>query len=802
MQLREQYEFAQIFKGAELGRGQLVHHDLKTGKKESTYIHHKIDFQSHIKGTNSQGLSPVNERKRSCRWIVIDVDDEIEAKKLTNEVWSLDTLLFPFKSLNGRWHVYLFFNDWINVEEAKKRAKEIENKLLFLGYKVDTGHTLPKGYNLDQLKCGHWIYLPYSNGKNVCYSPIGNPLTLEQFQFRFKLRKHPLLAGVIGMKSGQGGRAKALLNCGIYLKHIKVDTDLYEINEHLGDPLKRQDIPHQIKSADKEEYDLEYLNSHLKHYSKENTGAGVLDNIGEEAIADAKVLKKLFDILIYVKSDDRFFDRTTGTEYKKDAINIAYAKVFKGKGGSVVKHFGLSPDAKIVESMVYRPDLYKEEDGLYQIIEDDQKLQHINIYRPSDCVSIPALTPQQKEVLELFFKLIEFLIPDDNERNWVLDWLSTILKFPGRKIRHSVLIYSKHFQIGKSSLFKLIMKILGEHNCSIIGPKQATDKGKGFLVDKQVVLIDEIKSTGKWEERNTILNILKPLMTEEIHDVRPLFKDWKTVYSTTNFFLFTNYADAVSVSQEEARYTVIENLEDRLEEEFYQDYWNALKDGELAGLVKHFLEKRTIKDYDHLKEDEKENGKPLIPLFKAEGVCLRTDALVKMSEAGEHETYRNIKELMEEGTEPFHQDLVSIKQLQDILKDKNQGSRLNEIKFALDKLGAKKIGKAKHNASGRTPTIYAVPFDDKQRIDEETQNYYTNKLTANDCVNSYWLPVAYMTWNVEEHKAHKILENQKKIGRESSLTSYKFKGEAKDQSNFINKPTIKLDVIETKRSNY
>ena len=69
MQLREQYEFAQIFKGAELGRGQLVHHDLKTGKKTSTYVHHEIDFESHIKGTNSQGLSPVNERKRSCRWI-------------------------------------------------------------------------------------------------------------------------------------------------------------------------------------------------------------------------------------------------------------------------------------------------------------------------------------------------------------------------------------------------------------------------------------------------------------------------------------------------------------------------------------------------------------------------------------------------------------------------------------------------------------------------------------------------------------------------------------------------------------
>ena len=746
--------FSEIFKGAELGKGVLVHHNLETGKNQSTYVHHKIDFKKHTEGSSTQGLSPINESKRSCRWIVIDVDDDLDPKKITKELWELDTLLFPFVSLNGRWHVYLFFNDWIDVEEAKKKAKELENKLLFLGYKVDTGHTLPKGYNLDQLKCGHWIYLPYSNGKNVCYSPMGNPLTLEQFEFRFKLRKHPLLAGVIGMNSGQGGRAKALLNCGIYLKHIKVETDLYEINHHLGKSLDKKEIPHQIKSADKDEYDLEYLNSHLKHYSKQNTGAGVLDNVGEEAEAVTEVQKNLFDNLIYVKLDDRFFDKTTGTEYKKDAINVVYAKTFKGKRGSVVKHFGLSPDAKIVESMVYRPDLFKEEDGLYQIIEDEQKLQHINIYRPSDCVSVPALTVQQKSVLELFFKLIEFLIPDDKERNWVLDWLSTILQFKGRKIRHSILLYSKFFQIGKSSLFKLIMKILGEHNCSIIGPRQATDKGKGFLVDKQVVLIDEIKSTGKWEERNTILNILKPLMTEELHDVRPLFKDWKTVYSTTNFFLFTNYADAISVSKDEARYTVLENLEERLDDEFYQDYWRNLKDGELAGLVKHFLEKRKIKEYEDLKEDEKEDGKPTVPLFKAEGTCYRTDALKKMAEEGEHETYRNILELKEEGAEPFHQDLVSITQLQTVLKDKNQGSRLNEIKIALDKLGGEKIGKAKHTASGRTPTLYAM----------DNQSHYKNKLTANDCVNSYWLPMAYAQWNIEEHKAHKIQENQKKMG--------------------------------------
>ena len=78
--------FSEIFKGAELGKGVLVHHNLETGKKQSTYVHHKIDFKKHTEGSSTQGLSPINESKRSCRWIVIDVDDDLDPKKITKEL--------------------------------------------------------------------------------------------------------------------------------------------------------------------------------------------------------------------------------------------------------------------------------------------------------------------------------------------------------------------------------------------------------------------------------------------------------------------------------------------------------------------------------------------------------------------------------------------------------------------------------------------------------------------------------------------------------------------------------------------
>ena len=36
-------------------------------------------------------------------------------------------------------------------------------------------------------------------------------------------------------------------------------------------------------------------------------------------------------------------------------------------------------------------------------------------------------------------------------------------------------------------------------------------------------------------------------MTDEMHDARPLFKDWRRVYAVPNFALATNFSDAMAM---------------------------------------------------------------------------------------------------------------------------------------------------------------------------------------------------------------------------------------------------------------
>ena len=171
--------FAEIYQGCTTERGILG--GIVNNKKKAWVEPNPFDYKAHLEGKQTQGLSPVDVSKRSCRWLAFDVDQDVDTLKFCQSIWKLDNQLFPFRSLSGRWHIHYILDDWTPVDECVKLRSQIEKKIKSLGYIVDTGHSLPKGFDLEKEKPGCWIFLPYSNGKNICYSPRGNPLSLEQF---------------------------------------------------------------------------------------------------------------------------------------------------------------------------------------------------------------------------------------------------------------------------------------------------------------------------------------------------------------------------------------------------------------------------------------------------------------------------------------------------------------------------------------------------------------------------------------------------------------------------------------------
>ena len=693
--------------------------------KEDKYIPlTKEAYSIHTDFDNPKGIGVCPNINGYCKFTTIDIDNpRVNIKKLNQRIQILGLPLVLYKSKSKGAHLVMEFKELVEVKKALKVMKIFQKVLDCWSLKVKPGvepvqvmpEIFPKGDNR--------INLPYFyyNGEitRKALGPKDEELTVYEAHERAELLRQDNtsinLYYLLGTK-GINGQYDINFNVALYYKRREPENWkelLKKFNEeHIVPPTEDKWIEHIVSSHDKKDYDWQ------KELGKKEPSAHDLFYENEQT--------EFFKNVWYVKKDDRFWDNSTNDEYKKEAINIAYGKIFEAP---VVKKFQSNPNAIIVERFVYRPDLYKPGE---KIIEENG-LKYINTYWPSDLESIKP-TP---DLIRPFFVLLSFLVPNKIEREWLLDFLCTIVQYPGRKIRHSILIYSKEFQIGKSSLFKLIMKVLGLHNCSVIGPNQATDKGKGFLVNKQLVLIDEIKSKDDWGERNTLLNDLKPMMTEDLHEVRPLWKDYRTVRTCTNYFLFTNYENAISLPQNEVRYTVFENLSKRMEDKFYADFHKQLKEGLLANVVKYYLQKRTISEN-----------------FKAEGTNLKTKALAKMSEEGAHETYKEVKRLMTERSAPFEQDVVSINEVWAHLR-KNNGvrGRSNELAKAMEKLGCVRLGDgARHVHSGRYPTLWAV----------RNVEFYLSK-TTKEVTDDYWIPLDCLAWGIREAEIGMINSHLKEV---------------------------------------
>ena len=715
-------------------------------KKDATYDYQHINWEEHFKGEKYLGLSPVkivqngNGRKGLCRWIGWDLDFQQEPEKFCRAIFKIDNELFCYRSSSNNWHIHKYYDDFISVEEASKTAQNYEKKFkkAFKGLNVDGSHSLPKGFDIAKGKPGHWLFQPFCphkdlKNKNTCgYSPSGKPLTKQQVEFAIHWRKEPLIRSLVGNTSGEGGREKFLFMANQVIRYKNLDLTPYEVNAQFSEPLDDEEARkhierHNNKKDWKNEYTKEYLEDHYENYLKEINGylrkdlkgVGVLDGFVDPE--QEEKTKEFLKNVIYIKNDDRWYDKTTGREYNQKALQVTYGHIFQGKISEVITNFVAFKGAQLVEQTVYRPDLFKTIED--PIVKDEKGLLQLNTYRPSD---VP-LTENQEHI-ENFKELIRKLTEhegtgidskgrDISLYDYVLDHLSMPFQQPGNKIRSAVLFHSENYQIGKNTFFTIVQQALGKDNCAVISPEEAIDRAKGFL-EHQLVLIDEIKLDGDYKKNVSTLNTMKPMMTNEDFRIRPLFHNWKDIYSTCFFMLFTNHDDALAVDLKEARYTMIDVGKTRDEmggDEFFDLFWTKdgkIKDG-VVSAVKTFLTIRQLSEH-----------------FNPKSVSLKTNFLEVMSKKAGHPVLRDIEHLFKERATPFHQTIISIQEAFKYLKKENNiPGRINDFADALKKLGCERVGEVKHKNTGKHPVFWIT----------RSHDFFCDK-SMSSMANKYWLP--------------------------------------------------------------
>lgn len=193
-----------------------------------------------------------------------------------------------------------------------------------------------------------------------------------------------------------------------------------------------------------------------------------------------------------------------------------------------------------------------------------------------------------------FLAHIEAIIPDANDRKILFDWMAHVVKFPGFKIPWAPVIQSTE-GIGKGVIKLAMTHAIGAPYVHFPDAQQLGDSGgkfNGWMRGKVFILADEIKV----DEKRHLVEVLKPLISEETIEVQSKGVDQEMEDIPANWGFFTNYKDAVPVSRNGRRYAIfyspLQTEQDIMDRGMGDDYMKQLfawLKGDGKKIVAHWL---------------------------------------------------------------------------------------------------------------------------------------------------------------------------------------------------------------------
>ena len=594
--------FSKIFSGAKTRYGKLTRWDKETGEKTLYEEKNKgpIPMGEHLKGINYLGLSPVNEKTRMCEWLGIDIDLYLNPKDICSSVFNLlGTRYFCFMTLNKKWRVVEFLDEPMHVEEAHKRAKELQERIKKeLKIETDDKATTPTIPGEEGL-VGRWLFLPYGNGYDWCYSPNGTPLNIKQFIFRYKYRNHPIVVAGIGIGGGgkDGSRGNHLYYVQLYKKHFDCDVALKEINKNYGEPLSEfkftSEESHVAKSVEKDNYDKKYYLNGEPGWIKATCGIKPhSDAKGFSAITTA-----ILENEIYVQSRTDFFELETNEFKSKEQTNDWWKSTMpKGKSGKV-KNMSevLLEDTNLIKVRGYLthaglpPGVNSIPRGLVKGLNEGD---YLNIYVEP---GIKAISGDYKRFDEYY----SWLLGTDNwhtEKQKLAFMLRAKeeIHHNGIKIQWFSIWHSTIQGVGKGLFAQFCQSLYGYNNVAPnVKFKQMINTHTTIIEGKQIIFLNEVVLENNTAKTKVLSNEFKDLITEPNLWINPKNKPQIEIPNLCNFWVHSNSDTPLYIEDTDRRAFVINIKHTKqsvnfklLDEGYKEDILNAIKD---PSAFKHHL---------------------------------------------------------------------------------------------------------------------------------------------------------------------------------------------------------------------
>lgn len=364
--------------------------------------------------------------------------------------------------------------------------------------------------------------------------------------------------------------------------------------------------------------------------------------LGEDQAGD---LAKKYAYAIQLK---RFIHLESKMKYDKEQ----FTDMYKSMSDKMAEKMLLSGTLEKVEQPTYWP-------GRELFVFDEDK-RCLNMWLDDGVKPAPGDS-------SVFQEHIAFVIPDERERNHVLNFFAFMLQNPGLKIKHSIVIQGAQ-GIGKSYFLELFVRLIGK-NAREINTEMLKADYNGWMENTQLVVIEELMGIGRRE----LVNKLKPLITSPRCPINEKFVASYTIPNRVNFLAFTNHEDALVIDEDDRRFFIYHSPATRREGDYYTRLFQDLEKN--ASAIKHWLLNRDIVNFKH------EEPAPM------------TEAKMEVIEASKSPLEAWITERYEAEIEPFNCDIISISDVLEVL-DPSRFKNItpHAVSKILKKLGGKQLG--------------------------------------------------------------------------------------------------------------
>ena len=295
-----------------------------------------------------------------------------------------------------------------------------------------------------------------------------------------------------------------------------------------------------------------------------------------------------FKRFVYVVSDDCFYDVETQREYSRQAFNAIFRgvpcfsihnKQRRIEAATAFDENRAALGSRVLQGLTFAP-------GESPLVAKSDGTVYANRWRDARPEGVPGdVSP--------WIRHAERMLPDDMERNHVLNVMAYKLQNPNRKINHAVL-HAGLPGSGKDSLWAPFFWAIGGDSLQNIVTARAEDViGQwGYALESEVVILNELREPNHYDRR-AMENYLKPIIAAPPEFLQVNRKGLHP-YPALNRILvvaFSNERVPIAISSEDRRWFVTWSVAQRMTDDEGRSLWGWYKSGGFAAVAAYLRER-------------------------------------------------------------------------------------------------------------------------------------------------------------------------------------------------------------------